>query len=214
MASIASSVYSGRRVIQLPSFTAEAWLETARANQISHAFVVPTMLARIVDALEGETSAALSSLRALSYGGGKMPQSVIEKAMQLFPKTDFTNAYGLTETSSTISLLGPDDQPAVRPGERLAVDILLQQALAHHQAQILPCATPESVGRLVDNMAQIIEAAGIGGFTSLQPGLPRHPALPGLGGEAQNLLLHAATLQSAGQNIGAACRHGNGTPAH
>ncbi len=38
-----------------------------------------------------------------------MPQSVIEKAMGLFPGTSFTNAYGLTETSSTISLLGPDD---------------------------------------------------------------------------------------------------------
>jgi long-chain acyl-CoA synthetase len=109
MASIASSVYSGRRVIQLANFSADAWLDAARSNNISHAFVVPTMLARIVDALEGESTAGLSSLRALSYGGGKMPQTVIEKAMQLFPETDFTNAYGLTETSSTIALLGPED---------------------------------------------------------------------------------------------------------
>jgi acyl-CoA synthetase (AMP-forming)/AMP-acid ligase II len=41
-----------------------------------------------------------------------MPQSVIERAMVLFPDTDFTNAYGLTETSSTISLLGPDEHRA------------------------------------------------------------------------------------------------------
>jgi len=34
---------------------------------------------------------------------------VIEQAMRLFPGVDFTNAYGLTETSSTICLLGPDD---------------------------------------------------------------------------------------------------------
>ncbi len=107
MAAIASSVYSGRRVVQLPNFTAEVWLEAARAEQISHAFVVPTMLARIVDALEGQSDAAIPSLRALSYGGGKMPRSVIERAMCLFPDCDFTNAYGLTETSSTISLLGP-----------------------------------------------------------------------------------------------------------
>jgi acyl-CoA synthetase (AMP-forming)/AMP-acid ligase II len=38
-----------------------------------------------------------------------MPLSVIERAMKLFPDTDFTNAYGLTETSSTISILGPED---------------------------------------------------------------------------------------------------------
>jgi long-chain acyl-CoA synthetase len=51
----------------------------------------------------------LPALRALAYGGGKMPLSVIEKAMQLFPGVDFTNAYGLTETSSTIAVLGPED---------------------------------------------------------------------------------------------------------
>jgi acyl-CoA synthetase (AMP-forming)/AMP-acid ligase II len=34
---------------------------------------------------------------------------VIERAMRLFPNTDFTNAYGLTETSSTLCVLGPAD---------------------------------------------------------------------------------------------------------
>ncbi|RZJ94883.1 MAG: long-chain fatty acid--CoA ligase, partial [Novosphingobium sp.] len=43
---------------------------------------------------------------------GKMPLEVIQKALALFPSTGFTNAYGLTETSSTIALLGPDDHRA------------------------------------------------------------------------------------------------------
>ena len=109
IAAILSSVYGGRRIVQLPSFTAEGWLETARRERVTHAFVVPTMLARIVDALDGKASAELPTLRALAYGGGKMPLPVIERAMKLFPDTDFTNAYGLTETSSTIAVLGPDD---------------------------------------------------------------------------------------------------------
>jgi acyl-CoA synthetase (AMP-forming)/AMP-acid ligase II len=122
MAAILSSVYSGRRVVQLPNFDAEDWVALARAEDVTHAFVVPTMLARIVDALEAEGGAGLPRLRALAYGGGKMPQSVVERAMALLPDTAFTNAYGLTETSSTITLLGPDDHrealassdPAVR----------------------------------------------------------------------------------------------------
>ena len=109
MAGIVSAVYSGRRVVQMPSFTAPSWIDTARRENVSHAMVVPTMLARIVEELEGEKDAGMPNLRNLAYGGGKMPQSVIEKAMDLFPETSFTNAYGLTETSSTISLLGPDD---------------------------------------------------------------------------------------------------------
>ena len=109
MAAIASSVYSGRRIVQLESFSAESWIETARKENITNAFVVPTMLVRIIDELENSGSADFPHLRAISYGGGKMPLPVIEKAMQMFPGTDFTNAYGLTETSSTISILGPDD---------------------------------------------------------------------------------------------------------
>ena len=109
IAAILSSVYSGRRVVQLADFSAQRWIDLAREEKVSTAFVVPTMLARIVEALQDEPSANMPHLQSLSYGGGKMPLSVIERAMSLFPETDFTNAYGLTETSSTIAVLGPDD---------------------------------------------------------------------------------------------------------
>jgi len=113
MAAIASSIYAGRRIVQLPNFDADAWIDLVRAENATNAFVVPTMLARIVDALEARGGADLPSLRAISYGGGKMPLPVIERAMRLFPEgTDFTNAYGLTETSSTLTVLGPADHRA------------------------------------------------------------------------------------------------------
>jgi acyl-CoA synthetase (AMP-forming)/AMP-acid ligase II len=122
MSAIASSVYSGRRVVQLPAFTPEAWIDLVERERVTYAFLVPTMLARIVDALEARGGAGLSSLRAISYGGGKMPLPVIERAMRLFPEVRFTNAYGLTETSATLTVLGPEDHfraaassdPAVR----------------------------------------------------------------------------------------------------
>ncbi|MCH6561275.1 MAG: acyl--CoA ligase [Myxococcales bacterium] len=121
IAAILSSVYAGRRVVQLPDFSAAKWIELARAERITNAFVVPTMLTRIVDALEGSGRVDLPHLRALSYGGGKMPLSVIERAMKLFPETAFTNAYGLTETSSTITLLGPEDHRAAAASQDPAV---------------------------------------------------------------------------------------------
>tara|TARA_B110000503_G_scaffold55997_1_gene89824 strand:+ start:1088 stop:2611 length:1524 start_codon:yes stop_codon:yes gene_type:complete len=108
IASLISAVYSGRRVVQLPGFTAESWLDNCAKEQVTSAFVVPTMLTRIVDNLEGTDKAELPSLNAISYGGGKMPLAVIERALALFPQTNFTNAYGLTETSSTVTLLTPD----------------------------------------------------------------------------------------------------------
>jgi fatty-acyl-CoA synthase len=66
------------------------------------------MLGRILDVLEARGE-RLPHLKALSYGGGRMPQAVIERALRLLPQVDFVNAYGLTETSSTISMLSPDD---------------------------------------------------------------------------------------------------------
>ena len=112
MAAVLSSLYSGRRIVQLPNFTAEAWLDTVRDAGVTNAFVVPTMLARIVDVLEESGASAPSTLQALAYGGGKMPLPVIERAMRFFPDAAFTNAYGLTETSSTIAVLGPDEHRA------------------------------------------------------------------------------------------------------
>jgi len=118
---VLSSVYAGRRVVYLPAFKPEVWVETARDERVTQAMVVPTMLGRILDVVEGQGE-RLPRLRHLSYGGGRMPPAVIERALELLPHVDFVNAYGLTETSSTIAVLGPDDHreaiassdPAVR----------------------------------------------------------------------------------------------------
>jgi acyl-CoA synthetase (AMP-forming)/AMP-acid ligase II len=108
ISAILTGVYSGRRIVHLEAFTPEAWVTTAAQEEITHAMVVPTMLGRILDVLE-TTGERLPKLKAISYGGGRMPLPVIERAMTLLPQVGFANAYGLTETSSTISILGPED---------------------------------------------------------------------------------------------------------
>lgn len=113
ISAVLSSTYACRRMVQLENFNAAAWLAAVRGESVSNAFLVPTMLQRIVEHLDASGEAPdLPALRALAYGGGKMPLATIEKAMRLFPGVDFTNAYGLTETSSTIAVLGPDDHRA------------------------------------------------------------------------------------------------------
>ena len=109
VAAVLSSVYSGRRLLPLPSFTPEGWLSLARAEGATHAFVVPTMLARIVQALDSDPGLSVPTLRSLSYGGARMAAPILERALELFSGVEFVNAYGLTETSSTIAVLGPDD---------------------------------------------------------------------------------------------------------
>ncbi len=122
ISALLSSFYSLRKIALLPAFDPDDWLQLVAAERVTNAFVVPTMLARIIERIDAGAPADLSSLRAIAYGGGRMPPELIERALDLFPETDFTNAYGLTETSSTIALLGPQEHriahtsndPAVR----------------------------------------------------------------------------------------------------
>lgn len=122
VANLLSNLYSGRRIVYLDRFTAAAWLDLVEREGVTHAMVVPTMLARIVDELEAGDQAAPARLRSLSYGGAPLAPSVLHTALRLLPDTGFVNAYGLTETSSSIAVLGPDDHreaassddPAVR----------------------------------------------------------------------------------------------------
>ena len=107
IAAVLSSSYSGRKIVQLPNFSAEVWMRLVIKEKITNAFLVPTMLKRIVEKFDDNLS--LPSLKNVAYGGGKMPRSVIERAMKLLPHVNFTNAYGLTETSATICMLGPED---------------------------------------------------------------------------------------------------------
>jgi len=119
LANLLSNLYLGRRIVYLTQFDAAVWVEAVRREGITNAMVVPTMLARICEVVDAD-GAGLPTLRALSYGGARTPATVLQRVMTLLPDVDLTNAYGLTETSSTIAVLGPDDHRAARDGDPVA----------------------------------------------------------------------------------------------
>ena len=106
---IMTSLWTGRKLVLLPQFDPTAWLEAVAREQVTHAFVVPTMMKQLIDHPDFARY-DLSSLQNLSYGGAAMPFPVIRRAIELFPpSTGFVNAFGQTETTSTLTVLGPDD---------------------------------------------------------------------------------------------------------
>jgi acyl-CoA synthetase (AMP-forming)/AMP-acid ligase II len=115
VANVLTNLYAGRRAVVLEQFTAAEWLNAVREERITNALVVPTMLARILDAPDEQLH--VPSLRVLAYGGAPMPARVVERALRRWPHVDFVNAYGLTETSSTIAVLGPQDHRAAITSE-------------------------------------------------------------------------------------------------
>jgi acyl-CoA synthetase (AMP-forming)/AMP-acid ligase II len=106
---VLTAVFAGRRIVLLRQFEALDWLETVEREQITHAFLVPTMMRRVLDCPRfADTN--LSSLRVLSYGAAPMPVPLIRRAIASFPPSvQFLNAFGQTETTSTVTVLGPAD---------------------------------------------------------------------------------------------------------
>lgn len=102
-----SNLYAGRTMVYLRRFDPREWVRLVRDERITTATVVPTMLDRIVSVLE--EGVELPTLRNFAYGGSKVAQPLVRRALDLLPQVGFVNAYGLTETSSTIAILTPDD---------------------------------------------------------------------------------------------------------
>jgi acyl-CoA synthetase (AMP-forming)/AMP-acid ligase II len=109
LSAVLSATFGRRRIVLLRQFDAGEWLALAAAERATHAFLVPTMLKRVLDH-PAFADTDLSSLQVLSYGAAPMPLSVIRRAIAVLPPTvQFVNAFGQTETASTVTMLGPDD---------------------------------------------------------------------------------------------------------
>jgi acyl-CoA synthetase (AMP-forming)/AMP-acid ligase II len=107
-------------MVYLRQFDPNEWVRLVGDEGVTSATVVPTMLDRIVSVLEAEP-VELPTLRNLAYGGSKVALPLVRKALGLLPAVGFVNAYGLTETSSTIAVLTPDDHRAALAAPDAAV---------------------------------------------------------------------------------------------
>src|SRR5438445_5878679 len=113
-----SSVWGGRKMVVLPQFDPGAWLDAVQTHRVTHSFVVPTMLKRIMEHPQFDQY-DLSSLKLVAYGAAPMPWEVVTRAVQVF-KCGLMNAYGQTESTSSLTFLGPEDHqiPDGPPEER------------------------------------------------------------------------------------------------
>ena len=103
-----AAVYGGRTLLVMRQFDPVEWMELAQEYRADRAMLVPTMLKQMMDHPRfGEFD--LSSLSVITYGAAPMPAEVIRQAIANFPHASFINAFGQTETASTITMLPPED---------------------------------------------------------------------------------------------------------
>ena len=108
MQAVLAGAYGGRTLVIMRQFKVQEWLKTAQEEKVTRAMLVPTMLKWVIEDPDF-ADYDLSSLGVITYGAAPMPLNVIRKAIEQMPGVRFINAFGQTETASTITTLGPED---------------------------------------------------------------------------------------------------------
>ncbi len=96
-----------------------ASLMAALAEGVTHAFLVPAVVAGITRAGE-RAVAAFARLKYLGYGASPMPLPLLRTALAAWPDTRFVQVYGMTELSGVVTTLDPDAHRDTARPERLA----------------------------------------------------------------------------------------------
>jgi acyl-CoA synthetase (AMP-forming)/AMP-acid ligase II len=102
------NLWSGDTTVVQPRFDPGAWLRLVSTHRVTSVFLVPTMLARILDHPDRPTT-DLSSLALVSYGAAAAPTDLVRRAMEAWPQAGFANVFGQTETLGAYTTLSPAD---------------------------------------------------------------------------------------------------------
>ena len=102
------SLYSGNTTVVQDRFEAGEWLRLVQEHHVRTAFLVPTMLQRILEHPDF-TRTDLSSLMAIAYGAAAAPVALIRRALAALPDVAFANVFGQTETLGAYTTLSPED---------------------------------------------------------------------------------------------------------
>lgn len=88
----------------LPTFTPDGALDAIEKYRVTHAVMVPTMIAMMLGSPAFD-SARLVSLTTIIYGASPMPEGVLRDAIQKLPNVRFIQGYGQTELAPLVSIL-------------------------------------------------------------------------------------------------------------
>ncbi|MFT4656052.1 MAG: acyl-CoA synthetase (AMP-forming)/AMP-acid ligase II [Candidatus Aldehydirespiratoraceae bacterium] len=102
-----STMALGGHTVVMREFDPIAVVDAIAKHGVTHSFFVPAAIQAML-AAPGVRAADLSSLELLSYGASPIGDALLREAIDVFG-CDFTQAYGMTETSGTVVGLPAED---------------------------------------------------------------------------------------------------------
>jgi acyl-CoA synthetase (AMP-forming)/AMP-acid ligase II len=104
------AIVRGARSLIMPKFDAAEFLKLAEDERASLTFLVPTMLAMIME--EPGLGKAKLELRRIAYGASPISPSLLQRAEQRFGRV-FAQTYGQAESPMVITCLKPEDHDRI-----------------------------------------------------------------------------------------------------
>jgi long-chain acyl-CoA synthetase len=108
MAAVLGVPALGGESVFLPLFDPAKVIELVEQFQVNQTVMVPTMIAMTLGHPDFKPE-RLQSLEYLTYGASPMPGALLDRLMELFPKLNITQGYGMTECSSVLTFLTDED---------------------------------------------------------------------------------------------------------
>jgi acyl-CoA synthetase (AMP-forming)/AMP-acid ligase II len=100
-------IATGGCSVVLRAFDGDVVADTIRAERVTHTFVVPTIIQRLLSA-GPDVRDSLRALRQITFGGSPIAPHVFREAIASFGPI-LTQIYGSTEMPHPVTLLRPDD---------------------------------------------------------------------------------------------------------
>jgi long-chain acyl-CoA synthetase len=145
-------LYRGDTQIVLPQFETGVFLDIVEREKVAATYLVPTMLQGILDHPDFSKK-NLTSLRHIGYGASPMPVQLLMRAKELL-KADFTNYFGLTESTGIVSVLTPEDHRLEGSSEEINLKTRRLAGIGR--------AIPEGEVRIVDDQDQEVSRGAVG----------------------------------------------------
>lgn len=98
---------NGGHSVLAPSLEPSTVLSLLQAHRVTHAFLVPTIIRSLLDAL-GTHPVDLSSLQLVAYGASPIDQQTLAEAIDAMG-CQFLGVYGMTETAGSVTALLPEE---------------------------------------------------------------------------------------------------------
>jgi long-chain acyl-CoA synthetase len=98
----------GGTLVIAPRFEPEEAMQLIERHQVTRTGLVPTMIGMILNHPNFRPE-RLQSLDSLVYGASPMPEALLDRLLSLFPKVEVAQGYGMTESSSILTLLTAED---------------------------------------------------------------------------------------------------------